>query len=97
MSIYSTRPGIKGSKIYIRDKRPIKKLDLPANILERLNAGEKDIDDTTVKLEAPVKFCLFCKQPAKLTRFVNQQTVVLCGEHYHSVNIGQIAQQLREG
>lgn len=97
MSIYSTRAGVKeGSLLYLKDKCPFKKMEIPANILARLDAGEKDIDDTTVKLEAPIKLCLFCKQPSKLTRYVNGKTVVLCEEDYHTHNIGQIAQKLRE-
>lgn len=97
MSVYSTRPGLQGSLIFTKDRLAIKKEKVPANIVARLIDGEMDIDEASVKLEGPARFCLFCKKLCKATRFVNGQTVYLCEEHYHSKNIGQIAQQLREG
>lgn len=40
------------------------------------------------------KHCLFCGVPAKLTRYLNMQTVVLCEQHYYSETLGKIAQEL---
>lgn len=96
MSIYSTRPGVKGSTIFLKDKVPFKKDSIPANIFQRLLDGEKDIDESDTKIEGPVKFCLFCKAPCKLTRFINMQTIYLCDEHYQNKNIGQIAHKMKE-
>lgn len=96
MSIYSTRPGINGSRIYLKDKLPVKKTDIPANIFAELTAGKEAVDDSVVQPQATVKFCVFCKAPCTLTRFVNMQTVYMCEQHYHDKTIGQVVQQLRE-
>lgn len=99
MSIYTTRKGLNNSKLFVKDKALIKKTEVPANIYDQLINADIGtvIDDAEVKVvEAPLKLCIFCKQPTKLTRFVNLQTVYLCEEHYHDKTIGQVAQQIRE-
>lgn len=71
---------------------------LPKEVREAFDSGKKEYGE----LPAPPnsdklspKSCIFCRSYTKYTRFVNGQVVYICEEHYHSKNIGQIAQQLR--
>lgn len=96
MSIYTFRIGIRDSKIYMRDNKMIKKTDVPKKIFEQLNSGATEVDDSEVDTSTNVKLCVVCKSYGNLTRVVNLQTVALCEEHYYGMNIGQLAQFIRE-
>lgn len=86
-----TRNGIR----YLKDKKLFAKGNIPANIFPLIKVGET-VSDENVRLEAPLKECLFCGVPCKNVRLLNQQTVALCDEHYYSKTLGQVAQKVRE-
>lgn len=85
-----------GHQTYKLGSKYIKKDKVPANILRQLTIGGPAISDEDIKLEAPLKHCIFCNEMTKTSRFINMQTIYLCDEHYHSMTTGQVVQQLRE-
>ncbi len=95
MSIYKMIETKNKGHRYFKDKRFIKKTDIPAEILEKLEIG-KDIPDEGEQLNSDAKLCLFCGVGCKLTRLVNNKVVYLCEEHYYDKNVGQIAQRVNQ-
>lgn len=95
MSEYKMIVAGKGFR-YLKDNRFIPKATIPANIFVLLDEPNKVIDDSTIKLEAPVRECIFCGVVCKKQRLVNGQTVAVCDDHYYSKNMGQTAQRIRE-
>ena len=80
--------------VYRYGPRIVKRESIPADILEVLDVeGSYDEVERTVK---PPKVCMICKNFGKMTRMVNLKVVVLCEEHYYSMNMGKIVQHLRE-
>lgn len=94
MAIYTKRPGIRGSTIYKMDHKFIKTADVPGNVLELLEIQDS-VDDENLQMTKPMKPCVFCKVPSKLSRIINQQTLAICEEHYYSKSTGQVVQQAR--
>lgn len=86
---YKTVTGKNGVR-YMKDNRFVAKADIPADVLVKLNVG-MEVDDTPVEKEPLV--CIFCGLGTKITRFLNQQTIAVCEEHYYSKNVGQTVQQ----
>lgn len=95
MAIYTKRKGLNDSTIFWRDKRPVKTLDVPSNIVDLLEHQDK-VDDENLKLESPYRRCVFDGEYTKLYRIVNQQPVYICQEDFHEKTLGQIAQRVRE-
>lgn len=96
MSIYSVVETSRGRRYRLGHKF-IKPTDIPANVFHLLQ-HQSSVDVSNMKVEAPLKRCIICEQPANMTRFLNMQTVALCEEHYYSsdITIGVIAQHVRE-
>lgn len=90
---------VRGTPRYRYKKKIVGKNKLPRHIMERyglLNPEEPQEEDTPEKGREDPKGCLFCGVHSRFTRFVNLQTVYLCDSHYYDVNIGKVAQRLRE-
>lgn len=85
----------KGGLRYFRDGKLVSKTTIPANVFAQLKPDE-EFDDEGIVPEAPVKTCIFCDAPTKISRLVNLQTVYICEEHYYDKTIGQIAQHLNK-
>lgn len=94
MSEYTTVSGIKGVR-YQKDKRFIAKAAVPPKILAKLETSPV-VSDVRVHVPPPTKICLYCKEPAKLSRVITLETVYLCDNDYYSKTTGQIVQRLRE-
>lgn len=90
MPIYKEIISTNGTR-YTKDKRFIKKSEVPADILAKMQLGKDVSTDRTFNKE-----CLFCGEPAKLTRVVNAKVVYLCDSDFYSNNIGKIAEELRK-
>lgn len=93
MAIYTRRRTGLGYVVYARDKKPVKTIAVPANIV-RLLETEKEVDDTGMKLEKPYGRCLFCLKLTHLEKTVQGQTIAICEEHFYSKTTGQIAQEI---
>ena len=90
---------VRGKPRYRKNKRMVSKNTLPREVMERfglLNPEIPEEEDTPDEPRKDSKACLFCGVHSRFTRFVNLQTVYLCDSHYYDVNIGKIAQKLRE-
>lgn len=95
--IYSVVRGGPGGIMRYRNKtinKFVSKKDIPANVLKLLSTQD-EVDDSGMQLERPNNECVFCGMATKLSRIVNQQTVAICEQHYHSESLGRIAQQVR--
>lgn len=95
MSIYSKRPGIKGSTVYVKDKHLIKAVNVPGNVMTLLETQDV-VDTENMILEAPLKRCIFCDAHTKMSRLINGQHVYVCENDYQDKTLGQVAQALRE-
>jgi hypothetical protein len=95
VSIYKKQLGLKGSTVYIKDRRFIKKAYVPGNIMKLLETQD-EVDDENLKLEAPLKECIACGMGAKMYRLIANQPVYVCDGHYQELTLGQVAQVLRE-
>lgn len=81
---------------YLKDKKFIKKADIPADILAKIEMG-KDTPDEAENLNPDNKRCLFCGMGGcKYNRLISAQIVYLCDNHFYSENMGKIAQKVRE-
>ena len=89
--MYKTVSGRNGFR-YMKDSRFISKKDVPLDVLARLK-GEAEVD--TIVPEPQPKVCVVCKVPAKLTRYLDMQTVVLCQDHYDNLTLGKLANIVR--
>lgn len=94
MSVYTKKINGLGYVNYRRDKRFVKTADVPGNIVDLLKEQDS-VDDENIKVTAPYKRCVFCKEETRLSRTINQQTIAICKKHFYSKTIGQIAQQVR--
>lgn len=100
--IYKLVEAKNGKKMYYGDRKLIKPDSIPADILKALEPGleiNSDVQAVFEQAEAEKKkpkVCLFCGQPPEHERYFNLQRVDLCSEHYQSMNVGKIAQRLRE-
>lgn len=80
---------------YMKNKKFISKKNVPGNYVPLIKVGEI-FDDEGIKPLAPLKYCVFCGEVAKMTRMLNGQTIPLCDKDYYDKTIGQVAQQIRE-
>lgn len=90
--MYKTINGKNGVR-YMKDNRFVKKADIPADVLIKLNVG-MEVEDKPVEKEPLV--CIFCGMGTKITRFLNMQSIAICEEHYYSKNVGQTVQQFNK-
>lgn len=74
--------------------RDSKEFGVPIPLPETVDEVLAVKEDMLQEAQHPERKCIFCGQYAKLTRFLDGQTVYLCEEH-NSMSIGQIAHQLR--
>lgn len=96
MPIYKAKSTAKGVR-YFKDKRFIKKTEIPAEIDVDNMEIDKDYPDTFERTKGGFKNCLFCgAENCKYTRLLNAQILYLCEEHYYSENMGKVAQQVRQ-
>lgn len=97
MSIWRAMPGIHNSIRYVRNNKVVKTKDVPAGIKVLLETHDRVDDEQYTESELTYigKRCIFCHEPYKYERLLNQQSVALCAEHYYSKSMGQIAEQLR--
>lgn len=93
MGLYKKYTGRNGTR-YMKNGRIISVRDIPPNIVQVLENNlifDEDKPPTQRDHE-----CIFCGQYAKYERSVNLQTVEICEEHYYSMNVGKIAEKIRE-
>lgn len=95
MAVYKTINAHNGVR-YMKDGRMISERIVPANVVKLLET-QPEVDDTDLPVDRPMRRCVFCKQQATCTRFINLQTIDLCEEDYYGKTTGQIVQQLRGG
>jgi Fe-S-cluster containining protein len=112
MAEYTATKKRKSGRItYRMDGEVIYKKDVPTAVLEALESTNSvtapavdipvppsvEVEEEAEEQEPPVdKSCIFCGTESKLTRMYQSKPVYLCDEHFHSTNLGQIAQHLRE-
>ncbi len=89
-----------GRNMYYHDGKLTSIKNIPDHIAIALASGTKELDETQYEdkemKQTQDKSCIFCGQPTNIERLVNLQRVYICEEHYHTTNIGQIAQKIRE-
>lgn len=95
MAIYTKQKGIKNSTAYKKDKRFVKTVDVPVEVVELLKTQD-EVDDSMLNTSAKFRKCIFCGEHSKNERFINGRTVYLCDDDYYSKNIGQIAEKLNK-
>lgn len=93
--MYKVRDGIKGRKLYFHDGKMISIQDVPDEVLYELQFTDQ-VEERHLEPPRFNKPCLACDKEGKYERIVHMQTIVLCNEHYYSLNIGKIAQLLKE-
>jgi hypothetical protein len=77
----------------------IKTGDVPQEWMDRFEEERIAAAKEAARLEElakNAKNCIFCKGFGRYQRLVHLQTVYLCEEHYQTMNIGKIAQRMRE-
>lgn len=80
----------------MKDKKFIKKSDIPEDILARLELG-KDTPDEAESLNSNTKRCIFCHMGGcRYTKLIDGQVVYLCENDYYDKNMGHVAQRVRE-
>lgn len=84
------KPGIR----YRKDGILIKKSEIPPQILMQLDVGMNNLND--VEPEKEPLSCIFCGMGTKITRFLNQETIALCSDHYYSETTGRVVQKFNE-
>ena len=90
---YKVIQGSRGPR-YMKDNRFVKKLDIPADILIKLDVGMQEL--TTEDNPLTEKVCAVCGQWGKMSKFLNGNAIVLCEDHYYSLTTGQVVQKIRE-
>lgn len=95
MSIYKALEGKNGNLRYWKDRRFIKKEDVPEEILEILTPGH-DVDTEAGPVLAPKKQCIFCGEDTNWVRVLNGQTIYICETDYYDKTMGQIAQRVNQ-
>ncbi len=65
--------------------RPKKTIDQNVNMEDDKN---KNLPGT--------KSCIFCQEEGVSGKILNQKFIPLCREHYQTMNLGKIAQRIRE-
>lgn len=78
---------------YMKDGKFVKKVDIPADILVKLDVGMQEITPEEPKTE---KVCAICGQFGKMEKFLNGKAIVLCEDHYYSNTTGKLVQLIRE-
>lgn len=92
--MYTVVAGPKGSTRYKKDNHFIKRADIPADILIKLEVGMVNIDEKPQEPE--VTKCIFCGMATKGYRLLNQKPVYVCMNDYYDKTMGQIAQKVRQ-
>lgn len=101
-----------GRDMYFKNGKMVKKADIPAEILPRLEDGvelqmgsQPEADETVdehaslpgeSESEVVGKDCIFCGKEATKQRFVNLKIAPLCEDDYESHTTGEIAAQINE-
>jgi hypothetical protein len=91
---YTAVPGPGGSIRYKKNNRFVKKSDIPADILIKLEVGMTDITEQAIEPE--IHKCIFCNMVTKQYRLLNSKPVYLCEDDYYDKTLGQVAQKLNQ-
>ncbi len=102
--MYSKKTSKNGRVLYFKDNKLTSAKAIPEGvaILDRdMTLDEPVHQNATVVSEdladlEPVSQCIYGDGPADRIRFINQQTIHLCDEHYNTRTTGEIVQQVRE-
>lgn len=77
---------------YLKDNRLTKERTVPHDVIDKF-----EYTDTVSYDERPLeRRCLFCDAPQEYQRYFQSKTIELCNWHYHNLNLGKIAQFVRE-
>lgn len=88
---YKSAQGVTGFR-YTKNTIMTKEARIPHEVMEKF-----DYTDTIDYDDAPERRrCIFCDSPQSRQRYLNSKAVDLCEYHYQHVNLGKIAQQVRE-
>lgn len=74
---------------YTKDGRIIKTADVPEDVIEQLK-DHASVEEVQEKQDTR---CIFCNVPTKLSRYLNQETIAVCQEHYQTKTVGQTVKQ----
>ena len=77
---------------YTKDNKITNSARVPAEVKERLEIAPS----MEYELNYDKPMCCFCDASVTRKRMVNLETVGLCEWHYQHMNLGKIAQQVRE-
>lgn len=91
---YTVIQGSHGPR-YMKDSRFVKKADIPADILIKLDVGMKEVMPETEAKEPKTHLCVFCGMGTKQYRLLNQKAIYVCENDYYNKTIGQVAQEVR--
>ncbi len=88
------------TSIYRKDGRPLKAIDVPPEIVERLRREPEFDTESNVPIVKPEpvvdRSCIFCGAYSKNAKLINGQSIYTCEEHYYSESTGKILQRWNE-